>query len=111
MKKPINLLAQTVCALLFYYGVQAQQTGIFQTYAVIDVNGTGNQFFAGGLNADGGTPFDGQDFGNVTTLVLNGGEAKTFKNGGGDVFGAEISYNIHEASSSSGSFTTINLFM
>ena len=109
MKKPINLLAQTVCALLFYCGVQAQQTGIFQTYAVIDVNGTGNQFFAGGLNADGGTPFDGQDFGNVTTLVLNGGEAKTFKNGGGDVFGAEISYNIHEASSSSGSFTTINL--
>jgi len=109
MKKSINQIASIICVMFFSLALQAQNTGVFQTYAVLDVDGTGNQFLAGGLNPDGGTSYNGTDFGNVTTLVLNGGEVKTFKNGGGDVFGAEISYNVHLASDATESFSTINL--
>ena len=57
----------------------AQNAGIFQTYAILD-SGSGNTYYAGGFNADGApNVFNGQNFGVVTTLTLNGGEIKTFK--------------------------------
>ncbi|MEM0999552.1 MAG: IPTL-CTERM sorting domain-containing protein [Bacteroidota bacterium] len=95
--------------LLFAGGLYAQQTGIFQSYIVLDINNSGNQFLAGGINADNAPTFSGQNFGTVTSLVLNGGELKTFKNGGGDVFGGEINYRVYPQGSPSGTFTAINL--
>ena len=96
--------------LLFFAGtISAQQTGIFQSYIVLDVNNGGNQFLAGGINADNAPVFNGSNFGTVTSLVLNGGELKTFKNGGGDVTGAEINYRVFPQGSPGGSFVSINL--
>ncbi|SHG40410.1 T9SS type A sorting domain-containing protein [Winogradskyella jejuensis] len=87
----------------------AQNAGIFQTYAILD-SGSGNTYYAGGFNADGApNVFNGQNFGVLTTLTLNGGEIKTFKNGGGDVTGAEINYRVYSQGDTPGAFTTINL--
>lgn len=95
--------------VLFAGGMYAQQTGIFQSYIVLDVNGGGNQFLAGGINSDNAPTFDGSNFGTVTSLVLNGGELKTFKNGGGDVFGGELNYRVYPQGSPSGAFNAVNL--
>ena len=89
--------------------LMAQNVGIFQTYVVLDINGTGNQFLAGGINSDGAPSFNGMNFGTVSSLVLNGGEAKTFKNGGGDVFGAELNYRVYEQAATPGGFAQVNL--
>lgn len=87
----------------------AQNVGIFQTYIILDINGGGNQFLAGGINSDGAPTFDGGSYGTVTSLVLNGGEMKTFKNGGGDVFGGELNYRVYEQAATPGAFNQVNL--
>jgi len=75
----------------------------------LDINAGGNQFLAGGSNADGAPAFNGMNFGTVSSLSLSGGEAKTFKNGGGDVFGAELNYRIFPQGSPTGAFNQVNL--
>lgn len=84
-------------------------TGIFQTYIVLDVNGGGNAFYAGGINADGAQSFHGQSFTTPTSLVLKGGEVKTFKNGGGDVFNGKLFYRVYKDGATPGAFTELNL--
>jgi hypothetical protein len=99
-------------ALAFFScGLFAQNanTGIFQTYVIVDVNNTSNQYLAGGINSDLATQFNGINFGTVSSFVLNGGEVKTYKNGPGDVFGAEIYYRVYPQSGTPGSFAPINL--
>lgn len=81
MKKSLKRILVCVSCFLIFSSTFAA-TGIFQTYAIIDVNGTGNQFLAGGINADGAAPYDGSAFGTPSSLILNGGEVKTFKNSG-----------------------------
>ncbi len=98
-----------VAFVMFSGSLLAQNVGIFQTYIVLDINGSSNQFLAGGINADGAPSFDGGAYGTVTSLVLNGGEMKTFKNGGGDVFGAELNYRVYEQASTPGGFNQVNL--
>lgn len=95
--------------VLFAGGMYAQQTGIFQSYIVLDVNNGGNQFLAGGINSDNAPSFGGSNFGVVTSLVLNGGELKTFKNSGGDVFGGELNYRVYPQGSPAGAFNAVNL--
>lgn len=105
-----NLRSLFLAAFVLISGsLAAQSVGIFQTYIVLDVNGSGNQFLAGGNNADGAPAFNGMNFGAVTSLSLSGGEAKTFKNSGGDVFGAELNYRVYPQGSPTGTFTAVNL--
>lgn len=64
----ITLLGST---LVTYAG-----SGIFQTYVIFD-RGSGNEYRAGGINSDAGTPFSGIDIGSFVygaTLKLNGGK-------------------------------------
>jgi len=84
-------------------------SGIFQTYIVFDWNSGGNAFYAGGLNADASASYDEFAFGTPTSLTLNGGEVKTYKNSGSNVSGAAIFYRVYTAGSPSGAFTSINL--
>ena len=84
-------------------------SGIFQTYIVFDLNSAGNAFYAGGINNDASATYDEFAFGTPTSLTLNGGEVKTYKNGISDVFGATIFYRIYSAGSPSGIFATISL--
>ncbi|MDG1159199.1 MAG: hypothetical protein P8N19_06875 [Flavobacteriales bacterium] len=85
--------------------------GIFQTYAVIDA-GNGNTFRAGGANADGAAVVNGYHYGFFNTndtFILNGGEVKTFKNGGGNVCGGEIFYAVYKSCEGSGTFTSVSI--
>ena len=88
-------------------------TGTFGSYAGFDANGGGNNYL--GASQPGPSQLaglHGHDFGTFIvgdSLLLSGGELLTWKNGGGDVTGAFISYNVHEASSSAGAFNEISL--
>ena len=92
--KQFLLLFSLVC----FQVVFAQNTGIFQTY-VITNQGVGNNYFHGGQNADTSpSNFDGQGYGSVTQLTLNGGEVKSWKNNGADVTGAKLYYRVYVSS-------------
>ncbi len=91
-------------------GFNAQDAGIFESYAVLNINGAGNTYYD--LQATTGNPdFNGADLGtfNVTTqsIVFAGGEIKTWKNGTADVTGGKINYRIY--STTPGSFSNITL--
>lgn len=99
------------CLLLFLFLQNSHAaSGIFQTYAILNVNGGGNSYYHGGINSDGSSNnFNGRDFMSPTTLILNGGEMKTFKNGISDVFGAKINYRVYKSGATPGTFTEIDL--
>ena len=84
-------------------------SGIFQTYAIVN-SGLGNIYFAGGANADGGgTSFNGAGFGTPASLTLNGGEIKSYKNGGSNVTGAFLYYRVYKQTDPASSFIELNL--
>lgn len=64
--------------------------GIWQSYVVVNVNGGGNVTYDAGA-ATGNPDYQNASFGNfnpsVNSLILNGGEVKTYKNSTGNVFG------------------------
>lgn len=112
----IKALKHGVAGMLFLLigtSVFAQQVGIFQTYAIVN-RGGGNEYRAGGFNADGAQTYQSWDMGSFfpnQTLVLNGGEIKTWKNSGGDVQGAEIYFRVYPFGTNANlaSFTLIDL--
>lgn len=90
---------------------------IFQSYVVID-RGSGNEFYAGGINADGATQWETtaspffSNLGRYTssgTLILKGGETKTYKNGASDVCEGELYYRVYRNCDAPGSFNMITL--
>jgi hypothetical protein len=95
--------------LLAFVSYSAQATGIFESYAVLNINGGGNTYYD--LQASTTNPdFNGLDLGTFTngqTLVFVGGENKTWKNGGGDVTGGRIHYRVYTGTPS-GSFSNVS---
>ena len=95
--------------LFVFVSYSAQATGIFESYAVLNINGGGNTYYD--LQATTGNPdFNGLDLGTFTngqTLVFVGGENKTWKNGGGDVTGGRIHYRVYTGTPS-GSFANVD---
>lgn len=85
--------------------------GIFETYAIINPNGAGTAFYDAGANT-GNPDYQGANFGvlnpALNSLILNGGEVKSFKNGGSDVTGASLFYRIYSGAPS-GPFAEIGL--
>ncbi|MDO7884724.1 hypothetical protein [Hymenobacter cheonanensis] len=84
--------------------------GIYQDYAIVNPNGAGFQYYAGGANSAGSTAFSGKDFGAFTagqSLVL-GEEIKTFKNNGSNVTGARLYYRVYLVGNTPGGFTQTN---
>jgi hypothetical protein len=92
-----------------FVSYSAQATGIFESYAVLKINGGGNTYYD--LQATTGNPdFNGLDLGTFTngqTLVFVGGENKTLKNGGGNVTGGRIHYRVYTGTPS-GSYSNVN---
>jgi hypothetical protein len=82
-------------------------TGIYETYAILNINGTGNVYYDAGANT-ANPDLQGASLGTVSSLILNGGEMKTYKNGVGDVYGAYLAYRVWSGSPS-GSFTETQL--
>lgn len=95
--------------LFAFVSYSAQATGIFESYAVLKINGGVNTYYdlqASTTNLD----FNGLDLGTFTngqTLVFVGGENKTWKNGGGDVTGGRIHYRVYTGTPS-GSFSNVS---
>ena len=92
-----------------FVSYSAQATGIFESYAVLNINGGGNTYYD--LQANTTNPdFNGLDLGTFTngqTLVFVGGENKTWKNGGGDVTGGRLHYRVYTGTPS-GSFSNVS---
>ena len=94
---------------LFVFGNGfAQTTGIYESYAIINANGAGNTYYD--LSAVTANPdFQGANLGTFTasqTLVLAGGQNKTFKCSGGNVTGSNIYYRVYSVSGIAGSFSS-----
>ena len=108
LKIPVTLLFvafATVCGIQNSYA--AMNYGIFESYVVLNVNGGGNQFYDAGAST-ANPDFHGANLGtfnpSLNSLILNGGEVKTFKNGSGNVTGAFLDYRIWLTGNESGSF-------
>lgn len=76
-----------------FFSLYGQDAGIYQTYAILNNGNT--EYYHGGINSEGTTPYTGHSFGSVTQLTLKGGEIKSWKNNGGDVTGAKLYYRIY----------------
>ena len=81
--------------------------GIWDAGVFLNINSTNLVY----VNA---TNFNGNFLGNFlsisnSSLVLKGGEIKTFKNGGSDVTGGSMFYRIYPIDTAPGAFTSINL--
>ncbi|MEM9885816.1 MAG: T9SS type A sorting domain-containing protein [Bacteroidota bacterium] len=98
----------TIISLFFTYFLHAN-AGFFDSFAILNVNGGGNTFFDLGATT-GNTDFQGANIGSfdpgAQSLIL-GGQSKTFKNNGTDVFGVSIFYRIYPAGAPSGAFVEI----
>ncbi|WP_299274548.1 HYR domain-containing protein [uncultured Psychroserpens sp.] len=108
MKKKLFFLSSLIFLLFINQNLFSQNSGIFEAYVVTDTNGSGN--FYSNLVPTGG--FNGADFGDfnpTNTLILRGGQAKTFKNNGHNVFNSSLFYRIYPTGSPSGAFIEINL--
>jgi hypothetical protein len=84
-------------------------SGIFDSFAILNVNGSGNTFYD--LSAStGNADFQGTDLGvfdaSMQSIIL-GGQAKIFKTNGTDVTGVSIFYRIYPMGSPSGAFIEI----
>ena len=105
---PAAMLVIVIAALLGPQNAHgAMNYGIFETYVVLNANGGGNVFYDAGAST-ANPNFHGANLGvfdpSLNSLILNGGEVKTFKNGVGDVTGAFLDYRIWLTGNESGSF-------
>ena len=99
-------------AACFLLPVQSQAAwDIFQSYVILD-SGSGDQYLAGGINADLASEFNGTDLGDFTAadaLTLNGGELKTYKNDNSNVCGGTLNYRVYALGDTPGAFTALDL--
>ncbi len=87
----------------------AQTNGIYESYAILSINGGANAYYD--MNATTGNPdFQGAALGNFAfaqSLVVKGGQNKTFKCSGGDITNGRLKWRVWKTSAgASGSFTT-----
>jgi hypothetical protein len=87
-------------------------TGIFGSYIGVNANGSGNTFYSLIDFGTDVTDFNGLNLGSfdiigTDTLQISAFELETFKNGGGDVTGAELQYRVYEQATSPGSFNVV----
>lgn len=79
-------------------------SGLFDAYAILNIKGAGNTYRQySSFNA-----WNIGSFASGETLVLNGAQIKTYKNGGSNVTGGQIAYKIYRTGASA-SFSYINL--
>lgn len=108
MMKKIYFLFLTIISFGMFKS-QSPDAGIFESYAILNINSAGNTYYdmqATTANLD----FNGANLGtftNAESIVLAGGEIKTFKNNGGDVTGGKIYYKVYKGAPS-GNYASID---
>ena len=111
--KGIRLL---LCVLGFsFFGkiTAFAQSGIFETYLILDKNSTGNQFYdlqATTANPDFNTTNTLGSFDCNSTLILNGAENKTFKCGTDNIINGWLNYRVYEQGNTPPAFTSTQIF-
>ena len=111
----IQISSKALIALVVMLGgsqiASAQTSGIFESYAILSINGGANTFYdmqAATPNAD----LQGLNLGNITfgsgSLIVRGGQNKTFKNSGCNINSSAILYRVYPTASPSGSYISIN---
>ena len=104
---PVLLMLSMLVSSLGFTRTALAAGGIWQSYIVI--NGTYYDANASTTNPD----FSNQNLGSHTSgsssLILSGGEAKTYKNNGTDVQSVRLNYRVYPTGSPSGAFTAVNL--
>ncbi|MFT3793880.1 BNR-repeat neuraminidase N-terminal domain-containing protein [Flavobacterium sp.] len=109
--KKVGLLLPLL--MVFLTGlVHAQSSGIFESYAILSINGGANAYYD--MQATTGNPdFQGSNLGSfafgTNTLVVKGGQNKTYKNGGCDITGSTFYYRVYKTGNTPGSFVSIAL--
>lgn len=104
------LLALALCAATPAFA----GTGIFQTYVVLD-RGAGNVFFEGSgpdnntVNPLFQTFYFTPTPQTTTAFILRGAQIKTFKNGTGNVLGAQLFYRVYAQGAAAPAFTEFGL--
>lgn len=109
-KKSTKLFFTTLALILINVISTFGQSGIFESYIVLNLNGGGNSFYD--MQASTGNPdFQGASLGTFAcngSLVIAGGENKTFKCNPCDILNGTLNYRVWSGSPS-GAFTGINL--
>lgn len=93
--------------LLFVVSILNAGTGIYGSYAIVD-----DAYYNCKSSDSDKTDFNGNDFGAFTvssTLMINGGEVKTWKDNGGDITGAYMYYRVYKTGTAEPDFTEIQL--
>lgn len=84
--------------------------GLLQTYAITNVDATGNTYRSGGANADGAPAFQGADLGTANaSIYLNGGEIRTYANNGDSTRAAHMFYRLYPQNITPGDFIQVDL--
>ncbi|MCK7591354.1 HYR domain-containing protein, partial [Subsaxibacter sp. CAU 1640] len=102
-----NLLIQSAFILLFAIQLQAQ-SGIYESYAILNINGNGNVYYdlqANTANAD----FEGSNLGSFDctgSLLLNGAQNKIYKCGSDDIINGYFQYRIYLTTDTPPSFSS-----
>ncbi|MGK4568344.1 hypothetical protein [Flavobacterium sp. 3HN19-14] len=98
--------------LLFFANFgSAQSSGIFESYAILSINGGANAYYD--MQASTANPdLQGASLGTFTlgtnTLVVKGGENKTYKNGGCNINSSNVYYRIYVTGNTPGAFTSVS---
>lgn len=109
VKSGITLIILTFVLIFLNKNVNAQSNGIYESYAILDINAGGNTYYD--MNATTANPdFQGAalgSFNSANSLVVKGGQNKTFKCDGGDIFNGSLRWRVWLTSAgASGSFNT-----
>ncbi|MEY8847600.1 LamG-like jellyroll fold domain-containing protein [Psychroserpens sp. XS_ASV72] len=97
MKKQYFTLRFLVALMLVTFNVSYSQSDIYESYVVLDINGSGNVYYD--LNVDTANPnFEGVNLGTFNpsnSLVLNGAQNQTYKCGTHNILNSFIDYRIY----------------
>ncbi|WP_299116734.1 hypothetical protein, partial [uncultured Winogradskyella sp.] len=105
MKHPyIKFLPSLI--MLFFTIVFYAQSDIYESYAILDINGNGNTYFD--LNATtANTDFDGANLGTFNpgnSLILNGAQNQTYKCSTHNIMNGYIDYRVYLSAATPGAF-------
>ncbi|MFK7780811.1 hypothetical protein, partial [Psychroserpens sp.] len=84
-------------AMCFTSALSFSQSDIYESYVILNVNGSGNSFYD--LNVDtANTNFEGANLGTFrssNSLILNGAQNQTYKCGTHNILNSYIDYRVY----------------
>ncbi|WP_418513512.1 HYR domain-containing protein [Corallibacter sp.] len=108
MKLMYPRLTACIYLLLFVFlGKLHAQSNIYESYIILDINGAGNTYYDLNYDTVGNPNFSGQNLGTFTssnTLILNGGQNKTYKCGIDNIFNSYVNYRIYRSGDTAPAF-------